>query len=60
RIKELSEKADFIVTEMSMGQMVDDVKLNVTDNTRVEFHGKPGGGIPDADKIFEIAKGMIK
>lgn len=60
RIMELSENADFVVTEMSMGQMVDDVKLNVTDKTRVEFHGKPGGGIPDADRIFKIVEGLVK
>ncbi len=60
RINELSAKADFVVTEMSMGQMVDDVRLSVSDNTTVEFHGKPGGGIPEADKIFELAKGLIK
>ncbi len=58
RLKELSGKANFLVVEMSMGQMVEDVRLAVSKDTHVEFYGRPAGGIPETDKILEICKKM--
>ncbi len=60
RLKELSEKSNFLVVEMSMGQMVEDVRLAVSKDTRVEFYGRPAGGFPETEKIIEICKKMTK
>lgn len=58
-IKELSKKVrDFLVVEMSCGQMIDDVRLAIEGRSRVHFIGHPGGGLPNAheiyNKLFEI------
>jgi 2-oxoglutarate ferredoxin oxidoreductase subunit alpha len=43
----------FLVVEMNTGQMVEDVRLNVTGDTDVSFYGRPGGGIPTPNEILE-------
>ena len=42
--------------EMSMGQMVEDVKLAINCSKPVEFYGRTGGVIPTPDEIL----GQIK
>lgn len=39
--------------EMNAGQMVEDVKLSVSGNTRVEFFGRMGGVVPTPDEILD-------
>ncbi len=58
-IGELSKKIEnFLVVEMSLGQMIEDVKLAVEGRSKIHFIGHPGGGIPNAkevyDKVLEI------
>ncbi len=49
----LSEKTEhFLVVEMNMGQMVDDVRLATECRKRVFFHGRPGGGVPTPPEVF--------
>ncbi len=43
----------FLTVEMSMGQMVDDVKIAVNGNCPVEFFGRTGGIIPSPAEILE-------
>ncbi len=44
---ELSSKIkNFVVFEMSTGQMVEDVQLSLEGKARVCFHGRPGGVVP--------------
>jgi 2-oxoglutarate ferredoxin oxidoreductase subunit alpha len=38
---------------MSHGQMVEDVRLAVNGQARVEFLGRAGGGIPMEEEIIE-------
>jgi len=45
---------EFLVVEMSLGQMIEDVKLSVLDNAAIHFHGRPGGGIPTEKDIMEL------
>ncbi len=46
-----------LVVEMSMGQMVDDVKLSTKGNCPVEFYGRTGGVIPTPKEVLnEIIK----
>lgn len=49
----------FIVVEMNMGQMVEDVRLVVNGKKEVTFYGRTAGMLPDEDvllqKIVEVA-----
>jgi len=46
----------FLTVEMSLGQMVDDVKLAVEGRCPVLFYGRPGGGVPGPEQILEKIK----
>lgn len=52
----------FLVVEMNMGQMVDDVRLAVNGRALVEFYGRAGGVIPTPaevlEKICAISEGL--
>ena len=53
-ISETAKKVKSILTvEMSMGQMVEDVKLAANGACPVHFYGRTGGVVPDPDAIFE-------
>jgi len=43
----------FLTVEMSMGQMVDDVKLAINCARPVDFYGRTGGMIPEPAEILE-------
>jgi 2-oxoglutarate/2-oxoacid ferredoxin oxidoreductase subunit alpha len=43
----------FLVIEMNLGQMVDDVRLAVNGKCPVEFYGKPGGGLLNQEEIIK-------
>ncbi len=51
---------DFFVVEMSLGQMIEDVKLAVLDRANIHFHGRPGGGIPEEADIMKQLKEILK
>jgi 2-oxoglutarate ferredoxin oxidoreductase subunit alpha len=42
----------FLVVEMNMGQMVEDVKLAVNGKAEVSFYGRPGGAILTVEDIM--------
>lgn len=42
----------FLVTEMNMGQMFEDVRLAVRGRVPVEFYGRTGGVVPFPDEIL--------
>ena len=48
----------FLDVEMSMGQMVDDVKLAIDCSRPVHFYGRTGGVIPEPGEILEEIKKM--
>ena len=54
-------KAKKILTvEMSMGQMVQDVKLYCGRSVKdVDFYGEPGGIIPSVDAVIEKVKSYV-
>lgn len=63
KLKELAETTKaFLTVEMSMGQMIDDVKLAIDCSRPVEFFGRTGGVIPEPAeilaKIREMAGGL--
>lgn len=58
-LKELAGQAKaFLDVEMSMGQMVDDVKLAIDCSRPVYFYGRTGGVIPEPGEILEEIKKM--
>jgi len=43
----------FLTVEMSLGQMVEDVRLAVAGRAPVVFYGRPAGGVPTVEEILE-------
>lgn len=62
--KVIAESVDklkaFLVIEMSLGQMVEDVRLAANGKCPVYFYGKPGGGIPEVNVIVERIEKILK
>ena len=59
-IARLSKQVKGILTvEMSAGQMVEDVRLNVANNIPVEHYGRFGGVIPTPEEIVEALEKQI-
>lgn len=60
-ISEASEKVNkFLVVEMSLGQMVEDVKLAVNGKAEVNFYGRVGGVVPTQSEILTEIKKYLK
>lgn len=54
RIRELAEKVkDILVVEMSLGQMVEDVRLSVEGRANVHLHARPGGSLISPEEVLE-------
>ena len=54
RIRTLAEEVEnFLVAELSMGQMVEDVRLAVNGRRPVSFHGRVGGNVPTPDDLVQ-------
>jgi 2-oxoglutarate ferredoxin oxidoreductase subunit alpha len=47
------EGKNFLVVEMSAGQMIEDVKLAVTGKAKVDFYGRLNGAIPSVTETYE-------
>ncbi|MCL2693903.1 MAG: 3-methyl-2-oxobutanoate dehydrogenase subunit VorB [Oscillospiraceae bacterium] len=59
QLKEATKNAKAVlVTEMSMGQMIDDVKMALESKLPVEFYGRQGGFVPNPDEILKKIKEM--
>lgn len=58
-LDELASRAQgFLVTEMNMGQMLQDVQLAVKGRAPVEFYGRTGGVVPFPDEILQEIQRM--
>jgi 2-oxoglutarate ferredoxin oxidoreductase subunit alpha len=54
-LAELSRRVkDFLVFEMSTGQMLEDVKLALEGRGNVHFYGRPGGTVSTPDEIAKV------
>lgn len=54
RLAELAASGKrFMVIEMSAGQMIEDVKLAVGSQTKVDFYGRLNGAIPSVNEAYE-------
>jgi 2-oxoglutarate ferredoxin oxidoreductase subunit alpha len=55
KIKQIAETIkNFLVFEMNMGQMVEDVQFAVEGNADVSFYGRPGGVIPTPSEFARV------
>jgi len=52
-LKRKRKNLRFFVTEMSYGQMLEDVQLAVNGRAAVDFYGRAGGGIPTQEEILK-------
>jgi len=60
RIRELAgEGKDFLVAEMSAGQMLEDVKLAVEGRSKVGFYGRIGGAVVTIEEMTLKAQEML-
>ncbi len=50
---------NLFVIEMSLGQMVEDVKLGSNGRHPVHFYGRPGGMVPEPKEIIKRAKEIM-
>ena len=55
RLRTLSAKVkNFLVFEMSTGQMLEDVRLALQGYADIEFHGRPGGAVPTPAELANV------
>lgn len=60
RIEELSKQVKcMLCAEMSLGQMIVDVKLAVNGKVPVYLHARPSGGIPTGEDILQAIKSSL-
>lgn len=54
-LKELAKTVNqFLVFEMNMGQMIEDVQLSLAGQGEVSFYGRPGGVIPTPSEVARV------
>ncbi len=59
-IGDLSDSVkSFLAVEMSMGQMIEDVRLSVNGKRPIHFYGRVGGMLPIARDIYSKAKNIL-
>ena len=49
----IRQSSAYLAVEMSMGQMVEDLRLAVNGERPVYFYGRTGGVVPTAEEILE-------
>jgi 2-oxoglutarate ferredoxin oxidoreductase subunit alpha len=55
KLRALSAKIkNYLVFEMSTGQMLDDVRLALQGYANIEFHGRPGGVVPTPAELANV------
>jgi 2-oxoglutarate ferredoxin oxidoreductase subunit alpha len=55
KVRELAKSTrHFLVFEMNMGQMLEDVQLALEGNGEVHFYGRPGGVIPTPSEVLRV------
>jgi 2-oxoglutarate ferredoxin oxidoreductase subunit alpha len=50
----------FLVVEMNLGQMVEDVRLAVNGKAPVAFYGRPGGAILSVEDVVQAIRGVAE
>ncbi len=61
RLVELSKRIKkFLVVEMSLGQMVEDVQLAMNGRAEVHLHAKPGASVMTAEEVYKTMEAIVK
>lgn len=61
RIVELSRRIKkFLVVEMSLGQMVEDVQLSLNGRAEVHLHARPGASVMTAEEVYKTLDAIVK
>ena len=61
RLSELAGKAKkFLAVEMSLGQMVEDVRLSINGKAEVHLFAKPGGSPIFSEEIYKAIEDIVK
>lgn len=61
RLFELADRVEkFLAVEMSLGQMVEDVRLAINGKSMVHFYGRPGGSVITGEEIFNAVEKIVK
>jgi 2-oxoglutarate ferredoxin oxidoreductase subunit alpha len=61
RLNELANKTkNFLVVEMSLGQMVEDVRLSINGKSQVHLYAKPGGSPIFAEEVYKAIEDIVK
>ncbi len=50
---------NFLVVEMSCGQMIDDVKLATECRSKIHLHARPGGGVPAPPEVYKRIEELL-
>jgi 2-oxoglutarate ferredoxin oxidoreductase subunit alpha len=59
RIQELAKNTkQFLVFELNMGQMIEDVQLSLAGHGEVSFYGRPGGVVPTPSEVARVISRM--
>ncbi|MBE5778143.1 MAG: 3-methyl-2-oxobutanoate dehydrogenase subunit VorB [Clostridiales bacterium] len=56
----LKTARQYLCVEMSMGQMIDDVRLAINGERPVDFYGRTGGMVPTVNEIVEKIRAMYE
>ena len=56
----LAADARVLDVEMSMGQMIEDVKLAAEGTREIEFHGTAGGIVPSPDEVASKIRELVQ
>ena len=56
--KVVDRAKSFLVVEMSMGQMLDDVKIAVAGRRPIGFYGRTGGVVPTPDEVVKQVQAL--
>jgi 2-oxoglutarate ferredoxin oxidoreductase subunit alpha len=55
KVQELAKNVkQYLVFEMNMGQMIEDVQLALEGKGEVSFYGRPGGVIPTPSEVQRV------
>ena len=55
----IGETQEFLVLEMSMGQMLDDVKIAVAGRAPISFYGRTGGIVPTPEEMVAQVQAIV-
>ncbi len=60
-LSKLADKVEnFLVVEMSLGQMWEDVRLATGCKTKVHLHGRTAGGVPEQADIVRASQKVAR